>query len=150
MSFNVDWFEIVRHYLVSEGNAELDALFAEVGYSIYEETLPHGYDGGKAIVLSATPDSGAILNGTSAGVGEVEMVSNCYAAQTEDRAGAKALDAVLESALDSVRFNKSEVGSIMLAVVRGFSGTFVEPSETRRAFSRRLWRVNVSAVTTGV
>lgn len=148
--FNVDWFNIVRDYLTGRTNAALEALFAQVGYNIFEESLPHGYDGQPGIVLSKTPNADHIQNGTDAGIGWLEMISTCYSAKAEDLGDAKALDALLVAALNEVRDDTGEIGTIMLAQVDGFPKSFIDPADTRRAVARRTWRTNVSAATSGV
>lgn len=146
----MDWFTIIRDYLTSKASAPLLALSASVGFAIHQAKLPHGYDGGQAIVLSKVPEGDGILDGTAGKFGDLEFVSNCYSAEPEDEAAAKAIDVLLMDALNETRYDKSESGTIVLALATGHPSTFIEPEDTRRAVARRFWRATVSAVTTGV
>ncbi len=146
----MDWFTIIRDYLTSKANAALLALFESVGFDIHEETLPHNYAGGNAIVLSKVPEGDSLLDGTAGKFGGLDIVSNCYSAEPEDRAAAKAIDVLLMAALNEVRYDAADKGTIVLALATGHPSTFIEPEDTRRAVARRFWRATVSAVTTGV
>ena len=146
----MDWFQIVSDYLVGKSTAALQALHDSVGYDIYPDSLPHKYDGAGAIVLSKTPGGDHVQLGTANGLGDLEVVSNCYSGNPEDRGDALTLDTLLTAALNETRYVKGETGTIQLAQIQGFPQTFIEPSDTRRAVARRIWRIHLTAVTLGV
>lgn len=142
----VDYFSLLRSFLIGKSTPALEALRTVVGFNIHRDHMPEGTVMEEPYLISLLLPGSSQPANLKGRVVQTQMEIWCYGANPRDRTDLEnsvTLEMLLTDALADVK-DETVTGGVIMGAMKTGPGKGIFDPDTRRPFQRSVWRAAFS------